>query len=166
VRAFTSLPAHRPISSNTLPSGWVSVKCEECGSRYEGVNDFEARKTLAWHMMAQHGLESPSQTAIVGQPAVVLLGQIVVDDPMPGRRLYFAKCPMCDARFESINAEEAHSMRQEHLPLLHRSNKGLRAVAGKGTLRGELRHVHIERNVSQLKNPGGPCVQCRHIRTT
>jgi hypothetical protein len=47
----------RPISSPpTLPLGWVSIYCSECGRQYNGVNESEAKRTLDWHTRANHAL--------------------------------------------------------------------------------------------------------------
>jgi hypothetical protein len=117
VRIFTYSPVPRPVPPNMLPSGWVSVKCGECGKQYDGVNGFEARRTRDWHMRAQHGIHVSTRFAPNTKLPVVLLGQIV--EPTPGCTIYFAKCPVCDSRFEDLIADDARRMRQKHMKRLH-----------------------------------------------
>jgi hypothetical protein len=119
VRMFTHSPAPRSVPPNTLPLGWVSVKCGECGKRYDGVNEFEARRTRDWHMRAQHGIHVSTRFAPDANLPVVLLGQIVEEKPTSGCAIHFAKCPVCDARFEDVIADEARRMRQQHMKGLH-----------------------------------------------
>jgi hypothetical protein len=127
VGAFTRSPAPRLTSA--LPAGWVSVKCEMCGKQYDGVNDFEAGKTLAWHMKAQHGVDVPSRFRSEGDLPVVLLGQIVEEKPVPGNTIYFAKCRICGAQFESFIPNRAESLRQNHMAALHELNNAARPGA-------------------------------------
>jgi hypothetical protein len=33
-----------------LPPGWASIYCGVCRNRHDGMNEYEAGKTLAWHI--------------------------------------------------------------------------------------------------------------------
>jgi hypothetical protein len=129
IRMFSYSSAPHSVPRNTLPAGWASATCDRCGNQYGGVNEFEARKTLNWHLWTKHGIPVPTPLAPDGTLSVVYLGQIVEEKPAPGRRIYFAKCRICNARFESLVADQARSMRQSHMKMLHGLSEAARPAA-------------------------------------
>jgi hypothetical protein len=65
-------------------------------------------------LLAEMFKRSPAPCPV---PSNVLHRQIV--EPTPGRTIHFAKCSICDVRFEDLIADEARRMRQKHMKRLH-----------------------------------------------